>query len=264
LPSVAVPVVTVPRNVVSRVHSACGRSPFRVRSLLVHPSGPSAGSALPEVSTPLGGTPWASSTVRGAVSFPPRIRSQVFSTSQRFLQAQVSWPCFMPQPSAGCPPSESSPRRDRGVLSDPLAASVIRSRALCTPPDVFTPDFTDARAFGAFAWIPTDAEEAHSPDRSRDPGHPAPGRAEPQRSASLTRFAAFFPLRVRSHQPELPPTSGRSSPGRSSPLEPSPPQPRILGPAPACAGTPVGASRLQKATHRTSQPYEPGDTPPNE
>lgn len=94
---------------------------------------------------------------------PPRIRSQAFSTSQRFLQSQSSWPCFMPQPFAGYPPSESSPRRDRGVLSDPPAASVIHPRALCTTPDVFTLDFTDAHAFDAVAWIPTSAEEAHSP-----------------------------------------------------------------------------------------------------
>ena len=145
--------------------SFCRRpEPLQSSFASCYSSDPSAGSAFLKVSTPLNGAHWVSSTLRGAVVLThPRIRSQAFSTSQRFLQTQSSWPCFMPQPFAGCPPSECSPRRDRGVLSDPLAASVIHPRALCTAPDVFTLDFTDARAFDAIAWIPTSAEEAHSP-----------------------------------------------------------------------------------------------------
>ena len=152
-----------PPKRVPRVHPASGQSPFRARSRLSTFPTRRPDPPCPRFRLPLTTQLRASSTMRRAVPDPPRIRSQAFSTSQRFLQSQFSWPCFMPQPFAGYPPSESSPRRDRGVLSDPPAASVIHPRALCTTPDVFTLDFTDVRAFDAVAWIPTNAKEAHSP-----------------------------------------------------------------------------------------------------
>jgi hypothetical protein len=163
------PFLPSPSPETSASSSSCQRpEPLQSSFASLNLSDLSAGSALPRFRLPLTAQHRASSILRRAVPDPPRIRSQAFSTSQRFLQTQFSWPCFMPQPFAGYPPSESSPRRDRGVLSDPPAASVIHPRALCTTPDVFTLDFTDAHAFDAVAWIPTSAEEAHSP---RPEGH---------------------------------------------------------------------------------------------
>jgi len=40
---------------------------------------------------------------------PPRLRSQAFSTSQRFTQTRVPRPCFMPQPVPGLPSLQSLP-----------------------------------------------------------------------------------------------------------------------------------------------------------
>lgn len=172
--------------------------------------------------------------VRRAVPVPTRIRSQAFSTSQRFLQSLSLWPCFMPQPFAGTSFRAFPSKRSRHPLEPasclgyppacPCALLPTSSRSISPTPTLLTQLPGSQRTL---------RKPIHRNPKATDPGHPAPGAAEPQRSASFTRFAALLPLRVRSRHPGLPPADGRYSRGRSSPLELSPPQPRSLEPAPA-------------------------------
>jgi hypothetical protein len=172
--------------------------------------------------------------MRRAVPDPPRIRSQAFSTSQRFLQSQFPWPCFMPQPFAGTL-LQSLPLEEIAVSSRIRQLPRLSTRVPCALPPTCSRSISPTPTL--LTQLPgsqrTLRKPIHRNPKVTDPGHPAPGAAEPQRSASFTRFAALLPLRVRSRQPRLPSTNGRYSPGRSSPLEPSPPQPRNLEPTPA-------------------------------
>jgi hypothetical protein len=67
---------------------------------------------------------------------PQRIRSQVFSTSQRFLHLPSSTALFHAATVPGLPPSESSPREDRVPLTGSLAplqlSTVLRSVSTVT------------------------------------------------------------------------------------------------------------------------------------
>jgi len=75
-------------------HSSVKPIPFRgpTTSRL---SGLSPGSDFPEIPDLCNSIPWASAMLKRTVPCPLRLRSQVFSTSQRFLQSQASRPCFM-------------------------------------------------------------------------------------------------------------------------------------------------------------------------
>lgn len=144
------------------------RAPLSARHVLlaVRPGGR---TCSPKVSRPFDGVPRAS-PVRGGSSLPPRFRSQVFSTSQRFpgrleLSGLVSCrnhPWAWPSPRSA--PSELSPRKNRAPLSGspaPLRSSarVRRRRSPGRSPRVSPTAPTRASArrpawFPARLWAP--------------------------------------------------------------------------------------------------------------
>jgi hypothetical protein len=169
-----------------------GSDPLQSPSPSSRPSGPSAGSVSPEVSLPFNGILERAPRGTGRPT-PPRFRSQVFSTSQRFQPARVPRPCFMPQPFLGFLPSEPSPHRDRVPLSRPLAPLQSSTDVLdSSPSQPFTPGFPDVHAL---AQLPGSPGGYGFPFRRRKVCFPVAlgQRTQTARSASFTRFEAFLP-----------------------------------------------------------------------
>jgi hypothetical protein len=114
-------------------------------------------------------------------------------------QAQVSRPCFVPHTVREVSLSESSPRRKLYPLSRanaPIGYPPACRGALpwsLSPPVSPTPTLVTQ--------LPGSPDDYgfpfHAPE-SALPGHPGTKAAEPPRSASFTRFEAFFLLQVRS------------------------------------------------------------------
>jgi len=158
------------------------------------PSDPSAGSPSLRFFSPSTASPSQPLKERGVTS--PRLRPQVFSTSQRFQQTRVPQLYFKPQPFLGFSSSERSPRRDRRPLSRPACSLALLPR--------------------------------HRETRSSRPYHPEfPGtpalltRSPPSPRDCGFTFRGDVPLPARpgpcSSEPLAPPTSGASKP--SSPCE---------------------------------------------
>jgi hypothetical protein len=178
------------------------------------PSGLPAGPTSLSFPVPSTASPWSAPYEVGR-PVPPRFRSQVFSTSQRFPSRpgfhgliacrNRSWDSSLQsfplagiaRPSRGhllpcrCPPTcwDATP----GALSLPVSPTSTLSHAVAW--------------FPRRLWAPF-----HAPGGTL-PGHPGPRAAEPSRSASFTDFEALILLRVRSRRHRLPRTDGRYSPG---------------------------------------------------
>jgi hypothetical protein len=111
-----------------------------------------------------------------AVPFPPRFRSQVFSTSQRFQRARVARPCFVPQPFLGfslqslplteivypfrghlCSPAVIHRRAGLPVsaaLSPPVSPTPALSTQLPGSPDGYGLPFHESRPASRLPWAP--------------------------------------------------------------------------------------------------------------
>jgi hypothetical protein len=196
------------------VHSPVASIPSRVPDHLpaVRPRGR---TDSPELPGPFNGVPRASPIWGGR--HPPRLRSRVFSTPQRFpgrpeLRGLVS---CRNRSWASSSPSEVSPREDRAPLSGPQLPCGHPPPCRDARPVAFRRRFHRTPApGGAVARLPRRLGAPFPPGANAVlPGHPGPRAAEPPRSAGFTRFEAFLPSRVRSHRPGLPRVGGRSSPG---------------------------------------------------
>lgn len=156
----------------------------------------------------------------------PHIRSQAFSTSQRFAQIQVSGPCFVPQPfgifllqrfplaaivvasrrhqlpcrSSPAPPSESARALSPSVSATPPRRSWVLP---LSPADYEAP-------FHALGLALNRCLSTAPPTL---PGASGLGRPESPLGSGFVDFEALLLLRVRSHDPGLPLTRGRSSLG---------------------------------------------------
>jgi len=132
--------------------------------------------------------------LRRAVPSSPRLRSQVFATSQRFLHVQTSRPCFVPHAVPEITPPERSPHRNRAPLSGPHAPLPLFTGVLeRTARGLITAGFGRRPRSRAAAWLPPTTMGSLSPRRSATPVCPGPRTAEPSRSASFTRFRSFIP-----------------------------------------------------------------------
>jgi len=162
----------------------------------------------------------------------PQVRSQVFSTSQRFSHRPNSTALFRAATVPGLPPFRVFPsRRSCTPLGATGSLAVIHRAAERTTSDLITRGFTDAHAFDAVAWIPHGLQASFP--RVRRPASRLPwvtsGGIAP--TASFTCFEAFFPPRVRLHRPGLPRAWRPLLSWRYAPLKTKPPKPRILRPA---------------------------------
>ena len=169
-----------------------------------------------------GPTPWGfvpfddvalASPVWSGIPTPLRFRSQVLSTSQRF----PGRPEFRGLLSSRCRPWVSPFRvfpsqESRAPLEAALLPCGHPPACWTPPPGSFTVGFPDAHAFARLPGSPDDYRlPFHAPKHaSRSPWTQA---TVIDRSASFTHFEALILLRVRSRQPGLPQTDGRSSPG---------------------------------------------------
>jgi hypothetical protein len=142
------------------------------------------------------------------------VRSQAFSTSQRFPHDRVPRPCFMPQPFLDCLPSECSPREDRVPLSGPLASLQLSTVLRNAPPATLslpvspTPTLlTQSPGSPANYGSPFHESEGPLPGR---PGSPAEGSPLPPASPASKLLSLHESVRTDSSCPE---PSGRYSPG---------------------------------------------------
>jgi len=156
-----------------------------------------------------------SSPLVGA-SYPrsPRCRSQVFSTSQRFQLSRIPRPYFMPQPFLDCPPTEPSPRKDRGPLPRPPAplqfSTWLRNALPATllPAVSPTPTFKRSRLDPSTNYgFPFHESEGPLPGR---PGSPTEGSFLPPALPTSKLSSLHESVRTGSSKPEL---SGRYSLG---------------------------------------------------
>lgn len=167
-----------------------------------------------------------------------RLRSQASTALKQlplsgFRKSEVRGHVSCRTRSWACPPSETSPHKDRAPLSRPLAplrlsVCLQRRTAATLLPSVSFPRLSPkaepvrgraARGFPRRLWVPfrTPRELLRAqPSFSRSPWITA---AKPSRSADFIRFEALIPLRVRSRAPELPRAHGRSSLGMFAPLQ---------------------------------------------
>jgi hypothetical protein len=203
-----------PLHLAAEAHSPVEPIPSRARHSL--PADRPAGrSDSPELSGPFDDIT-RPSPVGGGTSPPPRFRSQVFATSQRFpsraeLRGLVS--CrSRPWDSS---PSERSPRPgSRTPLEAASSLAVIHRRPATYHPPPFAAGFPDARVARRGGLVPPATMGSLSARRAGAlPGRPGPRAAGPSRPARFTRFEALLPLRVRSHRSGLPRAGGRCSPG---------------------------------------------------
>lgn len=213
----------------TRDHSSLASRPSRVFHRLPAVRCVSLGRTPLRSPGPFNDVTRASPVMERVVQPPPRFRSQVSSTSQRFpgrleLRGLVScrnrsWdPSLQSLPPAGIAhlsrgrwlpcshPPPCGPRRPRSCRRRFRRRP--RSRAVAGVPRRL--------------WAPFQRAEARLPV-PLDPTR----RARPV-AVSFTCFEAFFPLRIRSRRPGSPLPDGRCSPGLPAPPEPSPPTPRIL------------------------------------
>jgi len=129
-------------------------------------------------------------------------------------QIQASGPCFVPLPPLGfllqSLPLARIAHPSRGHLlpcGHPPACWIVAVRAL-SPPVSATPALTRS------CLLPLTTMSSLSAPPEGDASRSLRARAtEPNRSARFTHFEALILSRVRSRQPELPRTSGRSSLG---------------------------------------------------
>jgi hypothetical protein len=151
------------------------------------------------------------------MSIPPRFRSQVFSTSQRFpsrpkFRGLVSCHNRSWDSSFRDFPSQKS-QTPLEIHSAPvwLSTAVLKRRL----PVLVAAGFSDVHAFTQLPGFSTDyGLPFHAPERTL-PGQPGSERRNSFRFASFTHFEALILLRVRSRRLELPLACGRSSPGFS-------------------------------------------------
>jgi len=97
----------------------------------------------------------ASPVLERAVPDPPRFRSQVFSTSQRFRsKPRASRPCFMPQPSLGSSLQSFPLAKSATRLSTPLLPCGCPPTCRTHRPRPFATGFPDAHAFARLPGSP--------------------------------------------------------------------------------------------------------------
>jgi hypothetical protein len=139
---------------------------------------------------------------------PPRLRSQVFSTSQRFPPTQAPRPCFMPQPSL-----------DFSLQSFPLLKIVTPLEATCCLAVILRPAVArrprpapavspTPGSCDPLAWFPRGFVAPFQPasvSRPRPPGHPWSRTTSSPRIGDLTRFVALIPPAIRSAPPAVKP-----------------------------------------------------------
>ena len=113
----------------------------------------------------------------------------------------------------GTRPSEPSPRLDRAPLSGPLAPLRSSTGVLERSARTFRRPFHRRQRSRAVAWIPCRLWAPIRRAEARFPATLGDEPPEPLRSASLIRFEALFPSRVRSHRPGRSRDGGRCSPG---------------------------------------------------
>jgi len=197
----------------------------------------------------------ASPFTKRVVQLPPQLRSQVFSTSQRFSQTRVPRPCFMPQPFVGLS-LQSLPLAEIAIPleTDLLPCSYRPDAPANLGRDLIAPGFPDSRAFGAVAWFPRRLWAFFPRTEARFPitlGH----RRQSAFSPSFTCFEALNP-------PASPFAPTRVTPRRrpilswaSSPAE-IPQRSRSFKPAQHPEGNPARAltRRLRHATPGTAAP----------
>jgi len=125
---------------------------------------------------------------------PPRFRSQVFSTSQRFQLVRVSRPCFVPQTVPGIPPSGLSPRSKRYTpLEAARSLAVVHRRAktrYSTPCHRWFPRLPRRRRSGLVPPATMGPLFVARLTTSWSPWTPNSGIAY---SVSFTDFGVFFP-----------------------------------------------------------------------
>jgi hypothetical protein len=150
------------------------------------------------------------------MSYPtsPLVRSQVFSTSQRFLHRSNSTAFFHAATVPGLPPSELSPREDRAPLSRPLAplqlSTVLRSASLVTLSPEVSPTPT------LLTQLPGSPTSYRLPFRKSEgslpgcPGSPAAESLLPLASPASKLYSLHESVRTG---PSYPEHSGRCSPG---------------------------------------------------
>jgi len=191
---------------------------------------------------------------------PPRFRSQVFSTSQRFPSlGPMIVALFRATAVPGILPSELFPYKDRAPLSRPLAPLQLSTDVLKRVVPGRSPPVSPTSTLSRSCLDPRTTMDSLSTSRSSLPGHPGLSTAESLRSASFTYFEALFPLQDRS--------SGSGSPlGRRPllswllfPFEAFPSTPRILDP-PRPRSEHAPSSEDSGARLEGPQPLEPGET----
>jgi len=194
-----------------RGHSTLGWIPFRVSHLLltVRPLGRirrSLGFLAPPTASP-------SEPLRGPARppQPSRFRSQAFSTSQRFTQARVPRPCFVPQPFLGSSLQSFSSRRSRAPLEAAGSLAVIHRRIGSRWTAPFTARFPDSHVVGRSRLVPRAAMGCPfpRPHRARarihrvpGPPRPRPLRAPVRRLHPPRSFVPSVNLRPLSGEPE--------------------------------------------------------------
>jgi len=136
---------------------------------------------------------------------PPRFRSQVFTTSQRFTSTPGLRGLVSCRSRPGVPPAEPSPRRGRAPIPGPLASlqfSAAVPEARCD--ELLPPGFTDSHALAWSHGSPPELGRRFRPDASDLPRHLEPTAPGPPRSGDSVCFEALIPPRARSHERRLP------------------------------------------------------------
>jgi hypothetical protein len=173
-----------------------------------------AGTDLPYSFSALQRYPRSSSL--SVTSYPnsPRVRSQAFSTSQRFLRRSSSTAFFHAATVPALPPSELSPREDREPLSRPLAplqlSTVLRnaSLAILSLEVSLTPTLLTQLPGSPTSYrLPFRKSEGSLPGY---PGSPAAESLLPPASPASKLYSLHESVHTGPSCPEL---SGRCSPG---------------------------------------------------
>jgi len=176
--------------------------------------------------------------------------SGFLSLSAVSWQTRASRPCFVPQPFLGSSLQSVPLARISAPLSRPLASWRLSTDVLDRVDQDLSPPVSVTHTLARACQLSPTTMSSLSARRSALPGHSGSRTTEPIRSVRFTRFEASIPPRVRSHQPELPLTSGRSSLGFSAPPELSPSTPWFLRPVQA---RDLNTRRHPKATTRDSR-----------
>jgi hypothetical protein len=249
-----------PSCLVNRSSFLQSRSPLK--SLATSwPPDPPAGLDSPKVPGPLQRNPPRKPHRRRAVTLASVPLSGFLNLSAVSWQPRTPWPCFVPQPFLGSPPSEFSPRRERALLSKPPAPLQLSTNMRESTPRDFHPPVSPTPTPSRSCLVPPDDYEL--PFRKLNARFPVTlisnDEALPFRWLHLLRSLVppanpFAPARVTPDQRPL-------LSWVSAPPELSPPAPRILYPLqPESRSTPLPEG--WNATRRTSRPFKPGETFP--